>query len=579
MKSLRFAAAAATLFAGLAVAAPAIEGAQVDALLEKAWAAQGVAPAGECTDSEFLRRLSLDVRGVIPTVQESIAFLADESPDKRTRVVDAWLASPERAEHWAAYWDKILVGTMEQPDNAAAQMRVKSHWRGWVAERFAANQPYDEFVREIVTADGDLREDPEVLPIARWRDQSENMAGSFSRVFLGRQIQCAQCHDHKDDPTLTQAKFWEFAAFFEPVTVTPLRKMDDGGLPTVLVSERPARWGMPIPEVEPKTMVEPKYLDGTPAMHEVVDESGKALTRREIAQLGKELQKLNRERRQMFENGQAPDPEMMMKLAENMPKYHDTRRDQLASMLFRQDEMQVARNMANRVWARYFGRGFVEPVDDWTKDSKASVPELLDALAAAFVDSGWDVRRLERAILMSRAYARSPMPTETSAPHPDLFAHAAVRPLAPEQMLDSLARATNSSPEDQAAIAPKVRDALRDRYVGEFIVTFDNDEMEWTSAFQTSIPRALFLLNDGEVNKAVQAREGSMLSMIDEAATTPDEAVDYLYLAALSRRATPEERAFVLDPVAAAPKGQAKARAAEDVFWGLLNSAEFVTNH
>lgn len=570
---------AVILFASATAAPAALTSDQLDALLEKEWDAKGIVPAAQATDAEFLRRLSLDVRGVIPTVEESVGFHGNPDPEKRAKAVDVWLASPERSTHWAAYWDKVLVGTLEQPDNAAAQLRVKEHWRTWVAERFAANQPYDEFVRDIMTADGDLREDPEVLPVARWRDQGENMAGSMSRVFLGRQIQCAQCHDHKDDPALTQEKFWEFAAFFEPLVVTPLRKSDDGGLPTVVVSERPSRWQMPIPDLEPRTVVSPKYLDGSPAVHEVVDENGKALTRREIMELGKQLRDAGNERRKMMASGQAPDPEMMMKLVEDMPKYHDTRREQLVAIMFRQDERQIAMNLANRVWARHFGRGLVEPVDDWTKDSQPSMPAVLDALADEFVASGWDIRRLEGIILKTRAYGRSSLPTATSAPHPDLFAHAAVRPLAPEQLLDSLARATNFTPTQEAAAGERVRQALRDRYVGEFIVTFDNDEMEWTSAFETSIPRALFMLNDETVNQAMKAGDGSMLARIDEAAKTPEQAVDYLYLAALSRRAEPAEREFVLAQLAKAPEGQGRASVAEDVFWGLLNSTEFVTNH
>src|SRR5690606_26641213 len=187
------------LIAGLLLcAAPvhALTPTEIDDYLARAQGTAEIKPAPRATDAEFLRRLSLDVRGVVPSLEETIAFLTDERPDKRARLVEAYLTSPERGEHWAAYWDKLLIGTLTEPGNRAIQRELKAGFRNWVAGQFNANQSYDDFIAEIVSARGTTEEAPQALPLARWRNAPESMAGSMSRVFLGADIQCAQCHDH-----------------------------------------------------------------------------------------------------------------------------------------------------------------------------------------------------------------------------------------------------------------------------------------------------------------------------------------------------------------------------------------------
>ncbi len=552
---------------------PAFSSEDIDALLAAEWAGAGVEPAGIADDSQYLRRLSLDLRGVIPTIDETVAFLADESPDKHARIAEEWLASPERSEHWAAYWDKVLVGTLDQPVNPVAQIRLKSHFREWVAAEFDANTPYDDFFRAIVTAHGDLREEGAVLPLARWRDAPEDMAGSISRAFLGQQIQCAQCHDHKDDETLTQKRFWEFAAFFDATKVRPVRYENGNGYESILVEDAPGRFQTAVPDTE--LVVSPKYLDGSPATRRIVGEDGVALDRREIAAAGRRMRELREERDAMMEAG--ADPSMRMQLAGEVPNIRDTRRDELQRLMLAGDNRQIARNFANRVWARYFGRGFLEPVDAWGTGMEPAMPEVLEALTDEFIAGGWDVRHLERLILGTRAYRLDSMPTESGARYPDLFAHAGVRPLSPEQVLDSIVRATFV--ETGSGGNDRLRELIRDRYVGQFIMTFDNDEMEWVNAFETSIPRALFLLNDPGVNQAVSARPDSVLDRIDRSAESPADAVDLLYLATLSRHPSEEEREFVVAMLNGAKNDAGLRAASEDVLWGLVNSTEFITNH
>ncbi len=563
----------------LTATASALTGAEIDAMLDAAHVQNNIEAAPPAADSEFLRRLSLDVRGIIPTIEESIAFLNDKSPDKRTEWTTKFLDSPERGENWGLYWDKVLVGTLDQPANPMAQRVVKGAWRNWVAEQFNANTPYDDFARAVISAEGEVFESPEAMPLARWRRAPENMAGTMSRVFLGTQIQCAQCHDHKTNPELTQKKFWEFAAFYGNTRVVPVPNSMMSDRPSLRVQDVGMKWEMEIPNSDPKETVIPRYLDGSPAMREVVDENGRALDEREMRSAMRELRVLRRARQEMKDN---PSPEKIANLLDQTSVAHDTRRDQLASFMMRNDEELFAANMMNRLWARYFGRGFLEPVDDWNTGTEPVLPEILDALTSEFIASDFNIKRMETLILNTNAYRRSGTPTESSAKHPELFAHALLRPLGPEQLLDSLVRATNVQDADTGGgRRSAMRNLLLERYASQFVFTFDNDEMEWTSTFENSIPQALFLLNDDGINGAVSGTEGAMLSRIAATTSDLDKATDYLYLAALSRRPTAEEKQRILKVLqsAQATSDAELSRVAEDVFWALLNSTEFMTNH
>lgn len=566
-----------------AVGRPALTSAEIDAMLERAQRDAGVEPAPLADDAAFLRRLSLDVRGVVPTVEETIGFLKDESPGKRAAWIDKFLESPQRGEHWAAYWDKVLVGTLEQPQAAAAQQALKEPFRAWVAEQFNANAPYDEFMRAVVAARGQTNEVPEVLPLARWRDAPESMAGSMSRAFLGTQIQCAQCHDHKSNADLTQRKFWEFAAFFSNTRGVPIRNNEMmPRIPGLDVREAGFRWEMPIPDLEPAVMVTPKYLDGTAARQEVVDEQGRMVGLREQRQALRHVAELRQRARQ-----QHADPQVVQAMVEQaraeIPPMFDTRREQLARLILRRDADQFAGNLVNRAWARFFGRGLLEPVDGWDTGIEADHPELLAALAAQFRESGHDVRALERLLLNTNAYQRSSRPTETSAEYPDLFAHAAVRPLGPEQLLRSIVQATSV----EAIGGGRNRggqqfERLRNAYAAQFLHTFGNDEMEWTNTFETSIPRALFLLNDEGINGVLRGDSSeSTIARIAATTSTPAEQARYLYMAALSRMPSDAERQALAHEISAAGNtGSRDWRAfMEDAFWALINSTEFLTNH
>jgi len=560
---------------------------EIDALLEKKLTVLEITPSDTVSDSEFLRRLSLDVRGVTPSMDEASSFLRNDSPTKRTDLVEAFLMSEERGEHWATYWDKILVGQLQNV-GPQAQYIIKTAWREWLIDVFNENLPYDEFMEEIVTSSGRTDEDPELLAIARWRQEPANMAGNMSRAFLGIQIQCAQCHDHKDNPELTQEKFWEFTSFFNNTRIFPIQDQDmmEDRVPgrQFHVMTAGMRFESVIPESDPPVSVKPTYLDGTVAKQEIVGEDGQRLDRktaRTALQEGRAiLAELNKMRRS---GNESPEDRIALvnRYRNEMPYLHDTRRDQLAEIILKKDAEQFAKNFVNRTWARFFGRGILHPVDSWETGIEPTHPELLDALAHEFIMSGYDVRHLERLILNTNAYARSSKPTNTSRSYPEYFAHAQVRPLAPEQLLASLIQATNAEALSRAENRRRTdeqMERLRSVYTGQFVFAFGNDEMEWSSHFETSVPRALFMMNDKAINDAIANSNGGTVDRIMKNETQPDEMMAYAYLATLGRMPTEPELAMYRDELQLKHPGDRK-KAMEDLLWALMNSTEFLTNH
>ncbi len=566
----------------VALAAPAVSltPADIDAHLANAQAAAEVQPAPPANDAAFLRRVSLDVRGVVPSLEETIAFLLDTKADKRERLVGQMLASPQRGEYWAAYWDKLLVGQLTEPGNVAIQRQLKSEFRDWIARQFNGNLPYDEFLAEIVSVEGTTEEAPQNLALARWRGSPENMAGTISRVFLGADIQCAQCHDHKENPELTQRKFWEFAAFFANTRAIPSRNEMGRAEPSVEVVDTGFRWQFEVPDTQPAMQVTPAYLDGSEPTRKLIDEAGEEVSLRDLLQQSRRFRNSQGAKALAAarENPDSLTPGQLRLLQRDAPRVRDTRRRELARLMAHGDSDQVARNFMNRLWARYFGRGLMEPLDGWATPATPDHPGLLAALTDEFVASGFDVRHMEALILATQAYGRASTPSKSSARMPELFAHAMVRPLAPDQLINSIAQVTQSAP--LSGEGGRRGEALRAQFERQFSFAFDSDEMEWTTTFDPSIPRALFFLNEPTINRAVVAQGETFLASVTAKTSEPGEVLDYLFLAALNRYPDSSERPALLGMLTRASGDKREfAALCEDLLWSLITSSEFISNH
>lgn len=485
---------------------------RIDAHLDAKMKDAKVPAAPPAEDTEFLRRAYLDITGRIPAPHDVYEFLANTSADKRAKLIDELLDTPRAASHAAAVWRAALA-----PETTAVpEARVfRPGFEAWLRGRFRANAPYNALVRELLTAplstDSDnptpaMRrpDDPNPLAFYAVKDaKPENLAAVTARVFLGVQIECAQCHDHPF-AKWTRDQFWNQAAFFAGIDRS-------GNNLFAPISENTARR-----EIAPGT-------------------------------------------------GKPPVPALFLDARGTAAKPGTSTRTALADWVTARDNPFFARAAVNRVWGQFFGRGLVDPVDDFNDDNPASHPELLDDLAAAFVDSGFDLRYLSRAVGRTRAYQRTSARTAPGQDDPRLFARMAVKGLTGEQLFDSLVRATG--------FRETARTSPRDQFLTRFAASGRPAEPE------TSIPQALGLMNGQFVADATTLDKSPTLQAACE---TPGFSrsgrIEAVYVAALARKPTEKERDRCLKHLGGA-RGAALAERLGDVFWALLNSAEFRLNH
>lgn len=485
--------------------------ARIDDLLEQQWQADGIEPTRPTSDAEFLRRVSLDLTGVTPTVSAVRDFLADTDPAKRSKLIDRLLDSRRHAVHFARIWREVML-----PSSTNEQFRLgaAAPFERWLEQQFVDNRPYDETVRELLVTTGQVNAVGPALFYQAVQFKPEELAASTSRTFLGVQIQCAQCHDHPFDQW-TQKDFWGFAAHF-----AQLRRPDDVAQFRGLVVDTGTGEVM-LPDTD--IVVQPRLLDG----------------------------------RQLDEALTA-----------------GTRREQLARWLASADNPWFARATVNRVWALLFGRGFVDPVDDFGQHNQPSHPDLLDLLARDFADHDFDMRRLLRVLTRTRAYQLSSEVTYDAARRRHAFAAMSVKSLSADQIYDCLQRVTgnrllSSGPPSSSDVAAR----------RAFLAKFDAPTQQVTE-FQGGIPQALAMLNGQVVADASHWEKSDLLvAVTDSPFFSNAERLEILFLAALSRMPTNDERNRFEEYIAV-PGGEFEAsRRLADVLWALINSSEFILNH
>jgi len=353
---------------------------QIDARLER----EGIEPAEQADDAEFLRRVYLDLHGVVPTFEQSAAFLVDTDPQKRSRLIDQLLASPRYGQYLADIWQEYLISPL------ADDRRVRAdRFRPWLAAEFNTNT-WDRTATALLTATGKMEDNPAVIYLIEGRlpRTVPDLTDLTSRYLLGIRLNCAQCHDH---PTVNwkQQDFWGMAAFFTQIQ-TPRRAKQ--------VYERGV---VDDPSLTLSTLRDASTPDGFVL------------------------------RPPTFLGGQAAAS-------------GTTNRAALATWMTSPDNPYFARAMVNRTWWRLFGRGLVHPVDDMHEANPSTHPELLDLLARQFIATGFDLKSLTRAIVSSRAYQRTSRPGEADTKQAELFGRMAIKVLTAGQLYDSLEAVTGS---------------------------------------------------------------------------------------------------------------------------------------
>lgn len=498
---------------------------RIDALLAEQWRASGIELSASTSDAEFLRRVSLDLIGRIPTRAEVDSFLAERAADKRSVLVDRLLTSDEFAEHWARQWADLLL-----PAEAKAEKLAREPLERYLATALSEGRAWDRVVLELLAGEGELDEQPELAYLAargRGGDKPERLAeltSTSARVFLGSRIECAQCHDHPYDPTISREDFWSTVALFGRMQIAVDR---DERPPNVTIAERPrGELRMAPDDVDlRKRAIAPSFLGEPPAS----DASGRS------------------------------------------------RREQLATWIV--EDPRFAAATVGLTWTRLFGRGIVEPWDDLLGQDPQQYPALLRELADEFRTHDHDPRALIRTIVLSRAYqlgsrAPSEHDDETQRRAAEAaFARASVRSLSAEQLFDSLLVATGlEDVEDRAfarAVQQRERKALR-----EYSFVFADDEMASADAFTGNVPQALLLLNGALTNQAVIAREGSALDELLEL-RSGEARIEALWRTAYARDPTLDERAWAHGVL-----GDNRDPAAfEDLLFAMLQSGEFNSNH
>ncbi|MFK7734429.1 MAG: DUF1549 domain-containing protein [Pirellulaceae bacterium] len=512
----------------------------INAAIEQQWKDYALRPSAIEADSKWCRRVFLDVIGRIPTYTELNQFVRSRESNKRQLLVESLLEdssyTEEFANHWGTIWSNTLIGRSGGNDRRSFISR--EGMAKYLRDCFAANKPFDQMVYELVTATGSTQPGTEGFNgatnflIDKVNEEDGTLAtSSTSRIFLGLQVQCTQCHNHPFNQW-KQQKFWEFNAFFR------------------------------------QTRALRRFVPGTRdvAYAELADEdfSGEGGRPTEAEIYFEERNGMTKVAYPVFVDGSS---------IERSGFVSDVNRRQELGRMVASSEF-LAKMQVNRMWAHFLGFAFTKPMDDLGPHTTASHPALLDSLAEAFRESSYDHKALIRWITLSKPYHltsritkanESDDPTLGEAPQ---FSHFYLRQMSAEQLYQSLVyvggRAKGSLEQQQDE---------RDRWLRQFTVAFGTDEGDEATTFNGSIPQALMLFNGELVKRATESKEGSWLGNLAGSGAKYTDQVNALFLSGMARKATKDEQkvAAQLLRVRAKP-----ADALQDLWWAILNSNEFI---
>lgn len=487
----------------------------VDQLVDDKLKKLRISPSIVCSDEIFVRRIYLDLVGVVPTLDEYNKFMADADSNKRAKLIDELLTRKEFTEIWVGEWAEMLA------IRSTNQISYKSMllYYNWLSDQIAKNVPLDKLVQDLLGASGGTFKVPATNFYQNERDTLK-VAENVAQVFMGMRIQCAQCHNHPFD-RWTQDDYYAFASFFSQVG----RKNSEDYRETIIYN----RGGGEVNHPVTRRPMPPKFLGGDVAKTDGRD-----------------------------------------------------RRDVMAEWLASPQNTYFAQNFANRMWAHFFGIGIIDPVDDVRISNPASNPELLAELAKRFTATKYDFRQLVRDICNSHTYQRATERNESNMTDEKNFAHANLRRIKAESLLDCISGVTGTKDKFRGlplgARAVQIADGSTSSY---FLTTFGRATRETVCScevkMEPTLSQALHLLNGDTVNQKIQT--GGLIDKLLKEKVAPREIVEQLYLTCLSRRPTPNEMQnfSALFTEGLDPKDVKKGL--EDLFWALLNSREFLFNH
>ncbi|MED5401361.1 MAG: DUF1549 and DUF1553 domain-containing protein [Planctomycetota bacterium] len=489
----------------------------IDSLVWKKLQRLRITPSKECSDEKYLRRVYIDIIGRVPTTEEATAFLDESKADRRRRLVDSLLEQPEYAEHWANKWADLL-----RPNPYRVGIKAVLNYDAWVRRAFRQNMPYDQFVRELVTARGSTYRNGAVTLFRDRRDPGERTT-IITQLFLGIRLECARCHHHPFE-VWAQEDFYSFAAYF-----TNVSRKGTGLSPPISGSEE-----VFFTTAGSSTMAHPR--------------TGATLVAKPLF-------------------GTAPALD-----GETDP------RESLATWMTSKQNPFFAKVMVNRVWADLMGRGLVEPVDDLRATNPPTNPELLDALAKDFQDADFDIKALVRRIAGSHVYALSSLPGKRNVQDTRNYSRHYRQRLRAEVMLDAIVGITGI-PESFSGMPPgsRAKELWTTRIGSLFLDAFGrpdpNQDPPCERTPDTTVVQSLHLMNSKNLYAKVTDEKG-WAAQLSGSKRTPEEIVQQLYLAIYSRMPDSEER--IIGRSLFQKKGITRRQATEDLMWALINTPEFV---
>jgi hypothetical protein len=488
----------------------------IDEKAARKWRELGLVPSPLCSDAEFLRRAMLDAIGSIPRPGEIEDFLADHDPAKREKLVDRLLESPEYVDFWTLKWGDLL---RVNSDKLGAQGMLAFNL--WLRGAFRANMPLNRMVADLITAQGSIFSNGPANYF-RIADNPDDLAETTAQVFMGVRLQCARCHHHPFE-AYGQDDYYGLAAYFARVRT---KSSDEFGL---FGGDRVV------------------YVAKAGEVHQ--------------PRTGKKM---------------APQP-----LGDSPHDDPVDRRRALARWLTSENHRWLARSVVNRYWGYLMGKGLVNPIDDLRETNPPSNPELLNALADAFVSSGYDLKALLRLVLKSRVYQLSAQATPDNQLDTVFFTHYTVKRLTAEQLLDAIDTATGTVEKFPRLPAGTRAIALPDtNYASFFLDTFGRPvraiSCECERSSDPNLSQALHLMNGDLLNRKLLQSEGRLARMLKDPKLTDETMTRQLYLLSFGRPPTSAEVVAAHALLAEAPT---RAAGAQDLFWALLNSKEFLFSH
>lgn len=494
----------------------------IDQLVDSKLHKLRIIPSGDCTDEEFLRRISLDIVGLLPTPDEYAAFVADTDAAKRSKKIDELLERKEFTEMWVMKWSELLKIRSSGNLGLGISYKAALLYNSWLEEQISKNRPFNEIVVDLLSAEGGSFSNP-ATNFYQVEKETLKLSENVAQIFMGMRLQCAQCHNHPFD-RWTMDDYYSWAAFFAQVG----RKEGVDPREQVVFN----RGGGEVKHLVGGRNMEPKFLGG-----EVPDVAGK------------------------------------------------DRRKVLAEWLASPENEFFSRNIVNITWSHFFGIGIIEPVDDVRISNPPSNPELLDALADRFQgEYHYDFRRLVRDICNSATYQRTTLENATNKDDLNNFAKARIRRQRAEVMLDTISQVTETKNKftglPLGARAVQIADGNTTDY---FLTTFGRATRETVCSCEVkmdpNLSQALHLLNGPTVGQKIE--QGAVVKHLLAQGKTPAQIIEEIYVRSISRKPTADEATQILAQVKAAA-GDDKAKeeqALNDVFWAVLNSKEFMFNH